>query len=74
VEVLDTRHPARVRVRAEVAPCLQSAEGLGDDGEIGVVAHALPDVLRAQVDGEAPLRADERQRDVAVQGRPGAVR
>ena len=69
VEVLDARHPARVRIGAQVAPLDELGERIGDGPRIGrtVRGELRHHVLGAQVYDEPALGGDECQHHPPVQ-------
>jgi hypothetical protein len=71
VKVLDTCHPARVWVGAQVAPLLELRERVGDRLRFGraVLGQCLDDVLAAQVHNKPPLGGEEREHHLSVEQR-----
>ena len=69
VEVLDARHPARVGVRAQVAPLLELGDRIGDRLLVGraFLGQRFDQVLAAQVHDEPPLGGNEREHHLPVQ-------
>jgi len=65
VEVLDAGDPARVRIRAEVAPRHELGQAVGDG--LGVGADGSDDLFGAQMHDESALGGDEGQHNLAVE-------
>ena len=69
VEVLDARHPAGVRIGAQVAPIDELGQRIGDHPWIHrtVAGELLQHVFGAQVDNEPPLGGDEGQHHAPIE-------